>query len=150
AVFHCRARLVRCRARSGEARTALQKGVTAMSVSRRKFLAAGTFAAGLTVASRAPGAPKTRRLSMDELDRIAAEPVLRVDSLRAPVIVESVELFRNGREHFVRVRSRDGAEGLAFANAEKMGLGHPVFLHCVAPFLVGKDVRRWEEILWEL
>ncbi len=124
-----------------------------MSLSRRGFLVSGGMAAGAAAASATTAAAEPSadmRLTMKELDAIASQPVLEVGDLRAAVVLESIELFRNGREHFVRVRSKDGAEGLSFANAEKMGWAYPVFLECVAPFLIGKDLRRWEELLWEL
>lgn len=120
-----------------------------MKVSRRGFLACSSASTAIAFAGTAR-AFDDNRLTMKELDRIASEPVLHVDSLRSPIIIESVELFRNGREFFVRVRSEDGAEGLSFANAEKMGWAYPVFLDCVVPFMIGKDARRWEELLWDL
>ena len=54
---------------------------------------------------------------MEELERVAREPVLRVD-LSDPVEIASMELLRNGREFLVRVRDRDGAEGMAVAELD--------------------------------
>ena len=86
---------------------------------------------------------------MEELERVAREPVLRVD-LSDPVEIASMELLRNGREFLVRVRDRDGAEGMSVANSMHLIHTYPIFLNRVAPFFVGKDARRLEDHLWDL
>ena len=90
------------------------------------------------------------RPSLKELDRVAAEPVLRVDTLRSPVIIESMELLRNGRHFLVRVRSKEGAEGFSVPNASRLRIAYPIFLHLVAPFFRGQDARDFEPLLWQL
>ena len=82
-----------------------------------------------------------------ELEGIAAEPVLQKDLLPEPVILESMDLLRHGEEILVRVRSRDGAEGLSVTNSWWLFDTHPIFLRRVAPYLVGKDARDLEENL---
>ena len=37
-----------------------------------------------------------------------------------------IELLKKGRDHFVRVRSRDGAEGISVDNG-RADLLHPIF-----------------------
>ena len=61
-----------------------------------------------------------------------------------------MELLRNGRNFLVRVRTTDGAEGIAVPNAMHMVHTYPIFLNRVAPFFVGKDARELEPLLWEL
>jgi len=85
-----------------------------------------------------------------EIDRAAAQPVLRTELFPQPVIVELVELLRHGEEILVRVRSKDGAEGVSVTNSWWLHDTHPIFLHRVAPFLVGKDARELETHLEEL
>ncbi len=85
-----------------------------------------------------------------ELDRIAAAPVLRKDLFPEPVVLESMELLRNGEEIMVRVRSADGTEGVSVTNSHWLFDTHPVFLGRVAPHLVGKDVRDLEVHLEDL
>jgi L-alanine-DL-glutamate epimerase-like enolase superfamily enzyme len=63
------------------------------------------------------------------------------------VIIESIELLRKGREHFVRVRSRDGAEGISVDNGRADVL-HPILNRLVIPFFIGKDARDLEELLF--
>ncbi len=82
--------------------------------------------------------------------RVAEAPVLKVEELSAPVTIASMELLRNGRNFVVRVRSKDGGEGLAVPNAMRLIDSYPIFLRRVAPFFLGKDARQLEPLLWEL
>src|SRR5688500_18922591 len=94
-----------------------------MRFQRRRFLAgaAGLGAVGIGSRAAAHRENKTasrsgaRRPTGEELDRAAARPVLKLDGLTSPVIIESIKLKKD-REHFVHVRSRDGAEGISLAN----------------------------------
>jgi len=121
-----------------------------MSNTRRNFLklTAGAGAIGLA-SGRLPGAEQ-RQPTPEQVDRAAAAPILRIESLASPVKIASIELLRNGRVFLVRIRSTDGAEGLAVPNADRLIDTYPVFLNHVAPFLIGKDARQWESLLWEL
>jgi hypothetical protein len=58
------------------------------------------------------------------LDAAASRPVLDIVGLKDPVVIESIELLRKGREHFLRVRSRDGAEGISVDNG-RANMLHP-------------------------
>ena len=77
-------------------------------------------------------------------------PVLQVSELSAPVVLTEMELLRNGHQFLVRVRSKDGGEGLGVPNSMHMVHTYPIFLNRVAPFFLGKDVRHLEPLLWEL
>jgi L-alanine-DL-glutamate epimerase-like enolase superfamily enzyme len=117
---------------------------------RRSFLAS-TFGAGISVlaARRAAGSDDPRNM-VQRLDEVATAPVLRVDILDKPVKIVSMDLLRNRREFLVRVRTTDGAEGLAVANSMHLIHIYPIFLNRVAPFFLGKDARQLESLLWEL
>ncbi len=107
-----------------------------MGNTRRRFLQTAFGTALLTGKGRrtiAADEPHSR-VSMSELERIAATPVLQVKELTAPVVLTDMELLRNGREFLVRVRSKDGAEGLAVPNSMHMVHTYPIFLNRVAPF----------------
>jgi L-alanine-DL-glutamate epimerase-like enolase superfamily enzyme len=65
-------------------------------------------------------------------------------------MIASMELLRNGRNFLVRVRTRDGVEGLSVPNAMHLVHTYPIFLNRVAPFFLGKDARQLEPLLWEL
>src|SRR5438477_605193 len=96
-----------------------------MKITRRGFLAAGAAASAYPLlaqqkdsssGSRPLGASKQRQdgSTLDaRLSEAAAKPVLNLNGLADPVIIESIELLRKGREHFLRVRSTDGAEGIS-------------------------------------
>ena len=87
--------------------------------------------------------------SIGELDAAAATPVLDLSGLNDPIVIDSVRLLENGRDQFVHVRSKDGAEGISLAN------GRPylasILSELVIPFFVGKDARDLESsLLFEL
>lgn len=122
-----------------------------MESTRRDFLQTAVGAGILGTAGNAGFATEPEhRPSLKQLDRVAAEPVLRVDALTSPVKIESMELLRNGGHFLVRVRSTDGAEGLSIPNASRLRIAYPIFLNLVAPFYPGKDARDFEPLLWEL
>lgn len=116
-----------------------------MKLKRRSFLAGGATALSM-LSTRAFAAEKT---TIDDaaLEREAAKPVLKRDALKNPVVIEAIELLRKGREHFIRVRSKDGVEGVALDNARAEVL-HPIFNQLVAPYFIGKDARDLEEHLF--
>jgi L-alanine-DL-glutamate epimerase-like enolase superfamily enzyme len=117
----------------------------------RGVLGAG-FAAGASRAGQ-DGARIDVEQEMVRLERVAAEPVLRIEGLRGlehPVEIERVELLRNGREYLVRVRAKGGGEGLAVPNSMHLLHCYPIFVNRVAPFFAGKDARGLEGHLWEL
>lgn len=83
----------------------------------------------------------------DELENACHRPVLRRELFSSPVIIDSVELLRNEKEFLVRVRSKNGVEGIALSHSEKMSILYPIFLAQVAPFFNGKDARDLEGLL---
>ncbi len=89
-------------------------------------------------------------VTYEQLDRVAEAPILNVEGLSSPVKLTSMELLRNGKTFLVRVRTADGAEGLAVPNELRLIEVYPLFLNKVAPFFVGKDARELEPLLWEL
>jgi len=62
-----------------------------------------------------------------------------------PIIIESVELLRNGSNYFVRTRSVDGAEGLT--GTKQMTEFIPIFQQFVARHFIGKDARDIESLV---
>src|SRR5262245_11309763 len=100
-----------------------------MKPSRRGFLKLAAGSSALALVSQSSLASEPRRPSLEELDRAAAEPVLKLESLSSPVKIASMELLRNGREFLVRVRSTDGAEGLAVPNSDRLIDTYPIFVN---------------------
>jgi len=105
-------------------------------VSRRSFLEKSVLlstAAGLARRSSAEARP--------------AAPVLRADLFPRPVRIASVELLRNGRFFLVRVRSADGATGLAEGHGPVLESAWPILVQRVAPFFVGKDAGELDALV---
>lgn len=70
-------------------------------------------------------------------------------AIRTPVVIESLELLRWGKIHFLRARSTAGAEGLV------MIYEGPHFLRAmleerVLPFFIGRDARDLERMIDEI
>jgi L-alanine-DL-glutamate epimerase-like enolase superfamily enzyme len=118
-----------------------------MSTTRRKFIgvAAACSAASFLPWRRGIGAEPDETGAA--LDAAAARPVLDLSALKEPVVIESIELLRKGREHFLRVRSKDGAEGISVDNG-RASILHPILNRLVAPYFIGKDARDLEELLF--
>src|SRR5690242_11965237 len=122
-----------------------------MNTSRRRFLrdtAAATALAGI-------GAPTTSNaaspaVAKEALDAILAQPVLKLDFLKSPVTVASMELLRYGKTYLLRTRSTDGVEAISVPNSSRMADLHPLFLANILPFFINKDARTLETLLWEI
>jgi L-alanine-DL-glutamate epimerase-like enolase superfamily enzyme len=132
---------------------------------RRDFIKLGTLAAG----AAATGATAARDASAGEAARDAsageaaqgmpapvdrakiaqalAAPVLRRELLPSPVTIESVELLKAADQYLVRVRSRDGATGLAVAHPDVLESTWPILTRRVAPSFVGKDARDLDTLI---
>lgn len=126
-----------------------------MRVNRRNLLL-GMIGAGAIGSAAVPG--KNRDLkksssalaSSQDLDRAAAASVLKLDGLKSPVIIESIQLLKKDKEYMVRVRSKDGAEGIAMTNPPRAQYLDHVLQQLVIPFFIGKDARDLERLLREL
>jgi len=84
---------------------------------------------------------------VDRLDQAAEAPVLRLDGLDSPLVIDSIELLRKDGEHILHVRSKDGAEGVALPNSRAAYL-YPILNRLVIPYFKGKDARELESHLW--
>jgi L-alanine-DL-glutamate epimerase-like enolase superfamily enzyme len=123
-----------------------------MTVSRRDLLksaCAGTLAAAIPPAVSAC-ATEPRSVTMESLERILNEPVLKLDFLKQPVTVASVELLRNGKVFLLRTRSTDGVEAVTVPNPARMAQFYPVFLNDIRPVFLKQDARRLETLLWDV
>jgi len=130
-----------------------------MKFNRRSFLKTTTIAgagaaASPLLAQRPASSPSPRLSALDPrpvtevlLEQAAARPVLQFKGLKDPVIIKSIELLRKGDDHYVRVRSRDGAEGVSLDDG-RMDVLHPILNRLVIPYFVGKDARDLEEHLF--
>ncbi|MDF2959048.1 MAG: Mandelate racemase/muconate lactonizing enzyme C-terminal domain protein [Paenibacillus sp.] len=85
-------------------------------------------------------------VSIADLEAAATSTVLRVDDIKSPVIIESMELLFNNGLYFLRSRSKDGSEGVAVAS-ERAEYLHPLLKQLIIPFFLGKDARDLEKLL---
>src|SRR6476660_276582 len=116
-----------------------------MKISRRGFLATGAAAGAVSLLPEPSAFARNATTSM--LDQAAAKPVLDLKEFKDPVVIESIELLRKGKEHFVRVRSKDGAEGISVDDG-RMDVLHPILNRLVIPCFIGKDARDLEDHLF--
>jgi L-alanine-DL-glutamate epimerase-like enolase superfamily enzyme len=119
-----------------------------MNINRRRLLAAslasGTAAATLPLS--AFGQRTEQNGNYAKLDAVLAQPVFKRELFPDPVVIESVELLRDGGSYLCRVRSKDGAEGISVAH-NTMNILYPIFVKRVQPVFVGQDARRLDELL---
>lgn len=120
-----------------------------MKVKRRRLLVATAASLPALMIGNAV-AQSHEGLSDDEVMRITNASLLHLDTIKDPVIIESIELLRNGNEIMVRIRSKDGAEGISVTNSWWLNDTYPLFLNRVAAYLIGKDARDVETHLEEL
>ena len=67
------------------------------------------------------------------------------EKISNPVIVETIELLKNGSNYFVRTRSTDGATGII--GTKQIADFIPIFQNLVAPHFIGKDARDVESLV---
>jgi L-alanine-DL-glutamate epimerase-like enolase superfamily enzyme len=116
-----------------------------MKSNRRCFL---RMATAVGAASFAPTKIVCGKMpDSDALEQAAERPVLDASIFTEPVVIESVELLRKGREYFIRVRSTDGAEGISVDNGRAEILA-PIMKRLVMPYFIGKDARKLEDHLF--
>lgn len=123
-----------------------------MNNKRRDFLK--TSAAAGAIAGAIGFAPRSLAASDDgpkdlaaKIERIFSSPVLDTGAIKEPVRIASVELLQQGRHYLVRARSTDGAEGIGGAHDSVMATTYPIFLKRVAPYFIGRDARRLEDLI---
>jgi L-alanine-DL-glutamate epimerase-like enolase superfamily enzyme len=121
-----------------------------MGLTRRQIMTAAATGGVSAFAAKSIYPAKARTaLTMNDLARVAAVPVLKRDGFDRPLIIQSVELLKQGSDYFVRVRSRDGAEGISVCNPPRADYLDRIFNNLVAPVFLKKDARDLENLLWE-
>ena len=123
-----------------------------MSATRRRFLrtTVGTTLLAGTARRTAIGEEQPRTVPVEELESVAAAPVLRVDELAKPVTIAAMELLRTAATSWSACGRPTAPRGSRVPNAMHLVHTYPIFLNRVAPFFVGKDARQLEDLLWEL
>ncbi len=120
-----------------------------MPIDRRTMLRMTAAAGSLAVLPKAPAARARATTSIEQLEAAARAPVLKRELFSSPVVIKSIELLRGRRDYFIRVRSKDGAEGIAVDNGRARYL-FPILNKLVIPYFIGKDARDLETHLWQV
>ncbi|WP_448698445.1 mandelate racemase/muconate lactonizing enzyme family protein [Mucilaginibacter sp. AW1-3] len=124
-----------------------------MKTNRRDFLTAaaiGGVAAAMPFSSQASTIFNNEDPVFAKLDAAMKQPVLKRELFKDPVILEKIELLRYKDTFLCRVRSKDGAEGIAVANSLQMRYLYPIFTNRIQKFFIGKDVRDFEALMEEV
>jgi L-alanine-DL-glutamate epimerase-like enolase superfamily enzyme len=132
-----------------------------MDTRRRDFMTIGAMAAGAAAIScsnsptaspakpeaRAQGSAPSASPDGGKVAQAMAAPVLRRELLPDAVTIASVELLKAGDQYLVRVRSKEGATGLAAAHPDVLESTWPILTRRIAPFFVGKDARDLDALI---
>jgi L-alanine-DL-glutamate epimerase-like enolase superfamily enzyme len=116
----------------------------------RRHLLAGALGAGAAYGQKRKSGKPAAGPRGEELDRVAAQPVLKRELFPSPVIIDSLRMLKKGSEYMVHVRSKDGAEGVSLTNPPRADYLDKVFKNLVAPVFIGKDARNLEDLLWDV
>jgi L-alanine-DL-glutamate epimerase-like enolase superfamily enzyme len=108
---------------------------------------AGALTAGAALASRPLRAAAPKEARQASVNQALASPILRRDLFPDPVKIASVELLKGGEDFLVRVRSAEGATGLAVGHPGVLETTWPILTRRVAPFFAGKDARDLEALV---
>jgi L-alanine-DL-glutamate epimerase-like enolase superfamily enzyme len=122
-------------------------------MNRRDFLTT-SLAGGAALAAlpllRGAGASQFPKGDLEEryarLDEALHRPVFRKELFPEPVIIESVELLEYGGRYLCRVRSKDGAEGIAVCHGST-GMVSSIMRNQVIPFFTGQDARELDALV---
>jgi L-alanine-DL-glutamate epimerase-like enolase superfamily enzyme len=87
-------------------------------------------------------------VSAKELKRIAEEKVIDTGRVTRPVIIQSAALIRRGKDWFLRLRGKDGEEGIAPCSESAEYL-HILLRKKIIPYILGKDARDAEALFFE-
>lgn len=135
----------------------LSKTNTPGKANRREFIFA-TLAGGVTATTLAvvPHGPKQKAYGSTvdltsryaTLDQILKKPVLKTELFDSPVIMDKIELLRDRNNFLCRVRSKDGAVGVAVGHPFTGKLGWPVMEGLIHQF-TGKDARELDRLIMQ-
>jgi len=115
-----------------------------MKISRRQWMQYTGSAAVATILPHSLMA--FRENSEQPLIRDLEAPLFNLPGqIPGPVVIESIELLRNGSDYFVRTRSADGAIGII--GTKQIADFIPIFQNLVAPHFIRKDARDIESLV---
>jgi L-alanine-DL-glutamate epimerase-like enolase superfamily enzyme len=121
-----------------------------MNLTRRDWLKlTGGTALAASFARSLPGAEVAFPKNVQPFIREIEQPMFDLPGkIKAPVIIESIEMLKHGTNYFVCTRSKDGAVGITGTKQVEDFVG--IFQHLVAPHFIGKDARQIESLIDEV
>jgi len=119
----------------------------AAKFNRRHFIKTTVGAGMFTAMAGCQPTEERSKISVSQLDKVAAQPVLKRDYFSSSVTIESIELLYNGQYYMVRSRTKDGAVGIAVTNTRADYL-YPILNQLVIPFFIDKDARDLDSLLF--
>lgn len=84
------------------------------------------------------------------LEEVLAQKVLDSHQFPQPVWISSIEVLKNGKNFILRVRSKEGAEGLAIGHNTHLLSLYPILLRKIIPHFIGKDARELERLIQQV
>jgi L-alanine-DL-glutamate epimerase-like enolase superfamily enzyme len=87
-----------------------------------------------------------KKVTFSQLQAIMDEPVIETGLIKRPVIMDSFELLYNREMWFLRVRGKEGEEGIAPCSPMADYL-HLLLNRKILPYLTGHDARDLEKLL---
>jgi L-alanine-DL-glutamate epimerase-like enolase superfamily enzyme len=121
-----------------------------MTGTRRNFIRLGTAAGAAMALKPARAGARQGSASTSHVAQTLASPVLRRELFPSPVPISSIDLTRAGEQFLVRVRSLDGASGIAVGHPDVLETTWPILTRRIAPFFIKKDARDLEKWLDEI
>lgn len=82
------------------------------------------------------------------LDEVLRQPVLKKGLFSDPVIIETLELLKDRNNTICRVRSKDGAVGVAIGHPFIARSSYPMFNILLKRHFVGKDARDLDQLIF--
>jgi len=116
-------------------------------MNRKEFFKSSAILGGsLFVSKNFAGCTKKnkKKFTREQLFTEMNKPVLKTDLLPLPVVLENIELRKNGEIYFVIARSKDGIEGTAIANRRLINSLYPIFNNRIKNVFIGTDARDFE------
>ena len=118
--------------------------------SRRNFLKTTTIAGATLPMASCNTKNQPTYADYSKLDEVLKQPVLKTEYFPDPVVIESCELLNFEHNYIIRVRSKDGAEGLCVGHNLRMPHLYPIQLQLVNPFFIGKDARDLDQLMEDI
>ncbi len=121
-----------------------------MKTNRRKFIKAAALSGGASAILPLSSCSSNAQTGTDYsvLDEVLKKPVLKRELFPDPVIIETLELLRDRNNTICRVRSKDGALGVAIGHPFIAKSSYPMFNNNLKRHFLGKDARDLDLLIY--